>query len=116
MPWSLFIVLFLPILYIIKVFFSSSFGKRKLKTLFIKELNKELKGSGFQEGREVEGKGPFILGRFLCGQNCALINRYLSLGPGRLVKKTKESRRSLRASGKEVLVYACWNQFGQVFV
>lgn len=39
----------------------------------------------------------------------ALVNGVVGSGPGRVVRKTKESTRIPRASGKEGLVYACWN-------
>ena len=48
--------------------------------------------------------------------SCTLINGFSGSRPGKDGKKTKASARRPRASGKEGLVYACWNRFGQVFV
>ena len=52
----------------------------------------------------------------MCKGSCTLVNGFSGSRPGRDGKKTKPSVRRPRASGKEGLVYACWNRFGQVFV
>lgn len=98
---------FPPILYIIKVFFSFLFESENRRDYLYKELNKEIKGNSFGRGWYRRGhagkKWSFILGRFHCVLSFALVNGVVGSGPGRVVRKTKESTRIPRASGKRAL-------------
>lgn len=119
---SLYFSFFFPILYIIKVsfsilFFSFLFGSQKTEeTIFIKNLIKNSKEVVWwgEHGRK---SGLSLQGDFaMCKGSCTLVNGFSGSRPGRDGKKTKASVRRPRASGKEGLVYACWNRSGQVFV
>ena len=98
-------------------FFSFLFGSQKTEeTIFINNLIKNSKEVVWwgEHGRK---SGLSLQGDFaMCKGSCTLVNGFSGSRPGRDGKKTKASVRRPRASGKEGLVYACWNRSGQVFV
>ena len=107
---SLYFSFFFPILYIIKVSFSILFF------FLIKNLIKNSK-EGVWWGEHGRKSGLSLQGDVaMCKGSCTLVNGFSGSRPGRDGKKTKASVRRPRASGKEGLVYACWNRSGQVFV